>query len=68
MHGYYNYHHLILSRLEKRGEALYYLGVPGSYFEKEKQVAVMFGFESFEGAKEPAEYGDFGYYMMRVHL
>lgn len=68
LHGYYNYHHLILTKVERRGETLFYLGVPGNYFEKEKQVAVMFGFESFECAEEPADYGDFGYYMMRVQI
>ncbi len=68
LHGYYNYHHLILTKVENRGETVYYLGVPGNYFEKEKQVAVMFGFESFECAKEPAEQGDFGYYMMRTEI
>lgn len=66
LHGYYSYQHLILTRVEKRGEILYYIGVPGSYYEKEKQVAVMFGFESFECEEEPARYGDFGYYMMKV--
>ena len=68
LHGYYNYQHLILARIERKGEILYYLGVPGNYFEKEKQVAIMFGFESFECADEPAEYGDFGYYMMRTNI
>lgn len=68
LHGYYNYKHLLLSRVEQRGEILYYIGVPGNYFEKEKQVALMFGFESFECAEEPAQEGDFGYYMMRVQL
>ncbi len=68
LHGYYNYHHLILTRLEQKGEYLYYIGVPGSYFEKEKQVAIMFGFESFECETEPAQAGDFGYYMMRTEL
>ncbi len=68
LHGYYNYRHLILARLEKKGEPVYYIGVPGSYFEKEKQVAIMFGFESFECAEEPAQPGDFGYYMMRTQL
>ena len=68
LHGYYNYHHLILTRVEKRGEILYYVGVPGNYYDREKQVAVMFGFESFECAEEPAQKGDFGYYMMRVSL
>ena len=68
LHGYYNYEHLILTRLEKRGELLYYIGVPGNYYEREKQVAIMFGFESFECGIEPAQPGDFGYYMMRTQL
>ena len=68
LHGYYNYHHLILARIERRGEILYYIGVPGNYFEREKQVAIMFGFESFECETEPAKTGDFGYYMMRTEL
>lgn len=68
LHGYYNYKHLLLTRVEQRGEAVYYIGVPGNFYEKEKQVALMFGFESFECAEEPAQTGDFGYYMMRVQL
>ncbi len=68
LHGYYNYRHLILTRVERRGEILYYVGVPGNYYDREKQVAVMFGFESFECAEEPAQNADFGYYMMRVKL
>ncbi|MCM1541517.1 MAG: DUF6128 domain-containing protein [Blautia sp.] len=68
LHGYYNYDHLILTRIEKRGEVSYYIGVPGNYYEREKQVAIMFGFESFECGTEPAQAGDFGYYMMRTQL
>lgn len=68
LHGYYNYKHLLLTRVEQRGEPVYYIGVPGNFYEKEKQVALMFGFESFECAEEPAQTGDFGYYMMRVQL
>ena len=68
LHGYYNYKHLILTRVERKGEIYYYIGVPGSFFEKEKQVAIMFGFESFECAEEPAQAGDFGYYMMRTEI
>lgn len=68
LHGYYNYHHLILAREERRGETVYYVGVPGNYYDREKQVAIMFGFESFECAQEPAQSSDFGYYMMRVQL
>ncbi len=68
LHGYYNYHHLILARVEHRGRNLYYIGVPGNYYDREKQVAMMFGFESFESESEPVKTGDFGYYMMRTEL
>ncbi|MDL2301394.1 DUF6128 domain-containing protein [Lachnospiraceae bacterium OttesenSCG-928-D06] len=68
LHGFYNYEHLILARLMYRGEERFYLGVPGNYYEREKQVAVMFGFESFECKSEPSREGDFGYYMMRVEI
>lgn len=68
LHGFYNYHHLILTHTEKKGERVYYVGVPGNYFEREKQVAIMFGFESFECEEEPAQAGDFGYYMIRAQL
>ena len=68
LHGYYNYRHLLLMRQESSGEAKYYIGVPGNFYEREKQVAGMFGFESFEGAREPAWDGDFGYYLISVEL
>ena len=68
LHGYFTYKHLILHRMSRNGETVYYVGVPGSYYNKEKEVAILFGFESFEGATEPAREGDFGYYMMRVEL
>lgn len=68
LHGFYNYKHLILTRMEKRNEIVYYIGVPGNFYDREKQVAVMFGFESFECREEPADNGDYGYYMMRVEI
>lgn len=68
LHGYYNYRHLILYRMEQKGQPVYYIGVPGNYYDREKEVAVLFGFESFECAKEPVRTGDYGYYMMRVEL
>lgn len=67
-HGFYNYGHLILTR-EKRPEGeRFFIGVPGNFYEKEKQVAVLYGFESFEGKQEPARNGDFGYYMISVEI
>lgn len=68
LHGYYNYEHLILCREKKRDGEYFYIGVPGNFYEKEKQVAVLFGFESFEGKREPAGNGDFGYYMIPVEI
>lgn len=68
LHGYYNYEHLILTREMKKGEERYYLGVPGNFYDREKQVALMFGFESFECKTEPAQTGDYGYFMMRVDI
>lgn len=68
LHGYYNYKYLILGKQEKEGKLQYYLGVPGIYHEREKAVAIMFGFEAFEGSREPIRRGDFGYYFRRVSL
>ncbi|MCM1100995.1 MAG: DUF6128 domain-containing protein [Acetatifactor muris] len=68
LHGYYNYRHLILTRVRVRDKARYYIGVPGNLYPKEKKIAVMFGFEGFECASEPASDGDFGYYLIPVEL
>lgn len=68
LHGYFNYDHLILAQVSRRNGNQYYIGVPGNFYEKEKQVAIMYGFSSFECRREPAEEGDFGYYMIKVEL
>ncbi len=70
LHGFYNYRHLILGPDKNLGNEAgerFYLGVPGTYFEREKMVAVMFGFEGFE-CNGAVEIGKFGYYMRRVEL
>ena len=68
LHGYYNYRHLILGRLRQKDAWQYYIGVPGNFYDREKMVAEMFGFEAFEGEKESASPGDYGYYMKRVEI
>jgi hypothetical protein len=68
LHGYYNYDHLILVRRIKRNMEHFYIGVPGNFYEKETQVAIMYGFESFECKTEPAQEGDFGYYLIQVDI
>lgn len=70
LHGFYNYRHMILGpdkELGGRAGNCFYLGVPGTYFEREKMVAIMFGFEGFE-CDGAVEIGKFGYYMRRVEL
>lgn len=72
-HGFYNYKHVLAT------DTL--LGVPGNYYDREKQVAAMFGFEGFLPVKELESYllgeigyserqippGTFGYYFCRLH-
>lgn len=64
LHGFYNYRHVILG---KEGEA-HYLGVPGVFYEREKMVALMFGFEAFECGSRESKAGEFGYYLRKVEL
>lgn len=63
LHGFYNYRYLILGK-----EKDFYLGVPGVFYEREKMVALMFGFEAFECEGGNAEEGKFGYYLRKVEL
>ncbi len=68
LHGFYHYRHLLLGRMKQGQQVQYYLGVPGVFYEKEKNAALFYGFESFEGAVTPAREGSFGYYMKRVQI
>ena len=70
LHGYYNYRHLILARLNTpKGRPRYLLGVPGHYYSNEKYMASMFGFPHFVLAKkQPDEDGRFGYWYTDIRL
>lgn len=63
LHGFYNYRYVILGE-----EQDYYLGVPGVFYEREKMVALMFGFEAFECPGGIAKAGEFGYYLRKVEI
>lgn len=63
LHGFYNYRYVILGK-----ERDYYLGVPGVFYEREKMVALMFGFEAFECPGGNVRAGEFGYYLRKVEL
>jgi len=67
LHGYFNYRHIILGKVQEERKNKYYIGVPGTLHEREKKVAVMFGFEKFLGVKSE-ENGSFGYYMKEVGI
>ncbi len=81
LHSFYNYHHVILGKAGEENDEMFYIGVPGAYLEREKKVAVMFGFEGFalseRGNKNrnragrgagAIETGAFGYYMRKVEI
>lgn len=80
LHSFYNYHHVILGKTGGKKDEIYYIGVPGAYFERDKRVAVMFGFEGFalsargngersaSEKKNGVETGAFGYYMRKVEI
>ena len=68
LHGFYNYGHMVLGRLTEDKEAPIYIGVPGVYYEREKQAARMFGFVGFESTKQPVQSGSYGYYMIEVKI
>lgn len=66
IHGLMNYGYLILCRKDNGKEtATVRLGVPGIYYEKEKIVAEMFGFDGF-WCPEKSDNGKFGYYLRIV--
>lgn len=71
LHGYYNYHHLLL--IEEGDDCI--LGVPGIYHRRERQAAECFGFLEFREAEglpvtlseqERNDYERFGYWCRKV--
>lgn len=68
LHGFYNYGHMILGKISEEENAPVYIGVPGVYYEREKQAAQMFGFVGFESTEQPVQAGSYGYYMIEVEI
>lgn len=66
VHGFFNYHYLILKTIEEKDGSRRYLGVPGIYEQPERMMALLFGFPEFEAAdsEKPADVSEnFGYWM-----
>ena len=69
LHGYYYYRYLLLGKMKKGGETFYVLGIPGIYDNREKMMAVMFGFPNFKPVKKiESKIGQFGFWYKRVRL
>ncbi len=68
LHGFYNYGHMIMGKLSEEEQDPFYIGVPGVYYDREKQAAQMFGFVGFEGTSQPVQQGSYGYYMIEVEI
>lgn len=61
LHGYKNYKHLLLGRME--GQNRYILGIPGVYDSQEQFMAKMFGFPCFKPIRSCMKpVGQFGYW------
>ena len=63
LHGFYEYHHLLLAKLCNRHGERYALGVPGQFGYRDQYMAENFGFQDFS----PLEHGkkcrgSFGYW------
>ena len=69
LHGFYNYHHLLMGRLSSGKEDTFVFGVPGIFDVKEQFMAGMFGFSAFKPARnssETAGVSPFGYWYRPV--
>lgn len=56
IHGFFNYHYLMLKKVKEGEVTKYYLGVPGIYDKPERMMALLFGFPEFEAV--PQEGGE----------
>ena len=69
VHGFFNYHYLILKTVENGDKKQQFIGVPGIYEQPERMMALLFGFPEFEAAENNAgkpaasATGTFGYWM-----
>ena len=59
LHGFFNYHYLVIGKIEEEEESRWFIGVPGIYQNQERVMAIIFGFPEF--LPEPEE-NRFGYW------
>lgn len=63
LHGFFNYRHLLLGRMDDGEKEKWFVGVPGVYQNQEKVLAAIFGFPEFRQEKDTEiKTGQFGYW------
>lgn len=63
LHGFFNYRHLLLGKVENESGRKWFIGVPGIYQNQEKVLATVFGFPEFRQEKDTGvKTGQFGYW------
>lgn len=63
LHGFYEYHHLLLAKLCNRHGERYALGVPGQFGYRDQYMAENFGFQDFSPLEQGKKCrGSFGYW------
>ena len=63
LHGFFNYRHLLLGKVENESGRKWFIGVPGIYQNQEKVLATVFGFPEFRQKKDTGvKTGQFGYW------
>ena len=61
LHGFFNYHHLLLGRKEDSQSSQWALGIPGVFQNPERVIATVFGFPEFlstsDDSLKPEQFG-----------
>ena len=57
LHGFFNYHYLLLGVEQEEGKNRWYLGIPGFYQQQERVMATIFGFPEFFPALGTEQFG-----------
>jgi hypothetical protein len=68
MHGFYNYHYLLLGCMQYQdGSSQYVLGIPGIFSNRDKYLAQIFNFYEFVPVRACAyKTGEFGYWIGKL--
>ena len=66
LHGFFNYHYLIVGREMDGEKERWYLGIPGFYQQQERVMATIFGFPEFFNSRNGSE--PFGYWIHSIEM